>query len=99
MPRSITNLEDAILGGRLLVRRNPVLTWNNASAVIEQDASANKKWSKRKSTGRIDGIVALSMAVGLAMMADDTPGDPQVLLISNGAEPTYNPFGDDDPWT
>lgn len=65
MPRSITDTEDAILKGRLKVLRNPVLTWCNASAVIEQDASGNKKWSKRKATGRIDGIVALSMALGL----------------------------------
>lgn len=66
MPRSITELETVILTGRLKVRRNPVLTWNSASAVLEQDASENKKWTKRKSTGRIDGIVALCQAVGLA---------------------------------
>lgn len=66
MPRSIGVLEDAVMEGELRVRKNPVLTWNSASAVIEQDAQANKKWEKRKSTGRIDGIVALSMAVGVA---------------------------------
>jgi phage terminase large subunit-like protein len=66
MPRSITTTEDAILGSRLRVQKNPVLTWNAASAVLAQDAQENRKWEKRKSTGRIDGIVALSMAVGLA---------------------------------
>lgn len=66
MPRSIGILEEAVLAGKLRVRKNPVLTWNSASAVIEQDAQANKKWEKRKSTGRIDGIVALCMAVGAA---------------------------------
>lgn len=64
MPRSITTLEDAVLHGRLRVRFNPCLRWNSASAVLEQDPAGNKKWEKRKSTGRIDGIVCLSMAVG-----------------------------------
>ena len=70
MPRSITSTEDVILNGQLKVRRNPVLTWCSASAIIEQDAAENKKWSKRKSTGRIDGIVALSMAIGLALQTE-----------------------------
>jgi phage terminase large subunit-like protein len=73
MPRSITETEDAILQGRLKVLQNPVLTYCSASAVLEQDASGNKKWSKRKSLGRIDGIVALSMAIGCAM----SEGEPE----------------------
>ena len=73
MPRSITDTENAILTGRLKVLRNPVLTWNNASAVVEQDAAENKKWTKRKSTGRIDGVVALSQAIGLIEWLGKTP--------------------------
>lgn len=68
MPRSITAIEDLVLSGKLKVRYNPVLRWNSASAVLEQDATGNKKWEKRKSTGRIDGIVALSMAIGAVSM-------------------------------
>jgi phage terminase large subunit-like protein len=66
MPRSITAIEELVLSGKLRVRYNPVLRWNSASAVLEQDATGNKKWEKRKSTGRIDGIVALCMAIGAA---------------------------------
>jgi phage terminase large subunit-like protein len=66
MPRSVTTMEEAVLSGGLRVRKNPVLTWNSASAVLVEDPAGNKKWDKRKSTGRIDGIVALSMALGLA---------------------------------
>jgi phage terminase large subunit-like protein len=66
MPRSITAIEELVLTGKLKVRFNPVLRWCSASAVLEQDATGNKKWEKRKSTGRIDGIVALSMAIGAA---------------------------------
>jgi phage terminase large subunit-like protein len=79
MPRSITAIEDAILGGRLRVKRNPVLTWCSSSAVLEQDASGNKKWSKRKSLARIDGIVALSMAIGLAM--EDAASEPAGVFV------------------
>lgn len=66
MPRSITSLEDAVLHGRLKVRRNPVLTFASASAVVETDAAGNKKFTKRKSTGRIDALQALCQAVGVA---------------------------------
>lgn len=66
MPRSVTSLEDAVLAGKLRVRRNPVLTFASASAVLATDPAGNKKWEKRKSTGRIDPLVALCMALGLA---------------------------------
>jgi phage terminase large subunit-like protein len=66
MPRSIGAIEEAVLKGKLRVLFNPVLRWNSASAVLESDATGSKKWEKRKSTGRIDGIVALSMALGAA---------------------------------
>ncbi len=69
MPRSIGAIEDAVLKGRLRVKYNPVLRWNSASAVLASDATDNRKWEKRKSTGRIDGIVALSMAIGAATAA------------------------------
>jgi phage terminase large subunit-like protein len=75
MPRSITALEELVLSGKLRVRFNPVLRWNSASAVLEQDAAGNKKWEKRKSTGRIDGIVALSMAIGASQGAKASAGN------------------------
>jgi phage terminase large subunit-like protein len=64
MPQSVTELETVILRRELIVHHNPVLTWNAASAVIEHDAQLSQILSKRKSTGRIDGLVALAMAVG-----------------------------------
>lgn len=81
MPRSITTLEDAILHERIRVKKNPCLTWNAASAVLQEDHQENRKWSKRKSTGRIDGIVALSMAVGAADGADVEVGEPEISFI------------------
>jgi phage terminase large subunit-like protein len=66
MPRSIGATEDAIIKLQIRIRRNPVLRYNSASAVLESDPQGNRRWTKRKSTGRIDGIVAGSMAVGAA---------------------------------
>jgi phage terminase large subunit-like protein len=37
-----------------------------ANTVIALDDAGNRKPSKRKSTGRIDGLVALAMAIGVA---------------------------------
>ena len=52
--------------GKIQVLDNPCLAWNVASAVMEADAQENRCFSKRKRTGRIDGAVALAMAVGAA---------------------------------
>jgi phage terminase large subunit-like protein len=64
MPQSINELEGTVLAHQLEVLSNPVLTWNSASAVTLTDDQNNRVFSKRKSTGRIDGIVAVAMAVG-----------------------------------
>lgn len=67
MPRSVELLEKAVNEGSLIVEKNPVLTWNSASAVLEADPKNNRIFTKRKSRGRIDGIVSLAMAVGLLL--------------------------------
>jgi len=66
MPDSINRLEEAVMRGQLRVKKNPVLTWASASAVLHSDPAGNRKWEKRKSTGKIDALVALSMAIGFA---------------------------------
>jgi len=43
-----------------------VLTMCMANTRVERDASGNRKLNKQKSTGRIDGAVALAMALGVA---------------------------------
>lgn len=80
MAPAIQSLEGMILNKTLRIHRNPVLTWNAASAVIEEDAAANRKFTKRKATGRIDGIVALTMAVGAAAKEHE----PDIPVIDQG---------------
>lgn len=53
--------EADLLNQRLRHGKNPILTWNAANAVVVRDAAGNRKLDKAKSTGRIDGMVALAM--------------------------------------
>jgi phage terminase large subunit-like protein len=73
MSPAVEAMEEAILNGTLRVHVNPVLRWNVASAVLEEDAAGNRKFTKRKATGRIDGLVALAMAVRLAVLNSAKP--------------------------
>lgn len=59
-------LEELILAGKLRHASHPVLRWMAGNVSIEQDAADNWKPSKKKSCERIDGIVALIMAIDLA---------------------------------
>lgn len=49
--------------GKIIHGGNPVLRWMAGNAVVEQDAAENIKPNKKKSTEKIDGIVALIMAL------------------------------------
>ena len=66
MPGSLAELETLILEGRIRILRNPVTISAIMSASIERDPFNNRWFSKRKAVNRIDGVVALAMAVGAA---------------------------------
>ena len=66
MPRSVEEIEELIEKGEIRIQRNPVMSWCAANAVVEPDAHENHKFTKKKGTNRIDGVVALTMAVGVA---------------------------------
>jgi len=57
-------LEKLVLGVQLRHGNNPVLNWNASNISVEKDYADNYKPSKRKSIEKIDGIVALIMALG-----------------------------------
>lgn len=67
-------LERLIMGRELAHGGNPVLRWMASNVSTEMDAAGNIKPSKKKSTERIDGIVASIMAIGrmnLSLAGDD----------------------------
>lgn len=66
MPHSITRLEDAILDERIIIDSSPVTYSCAANAAIESDGQGNRAFDKKKSRGRIDGMVTTAMAVGAA---------------------------------
>lgn len=66
MPHSIELLEKDITENNIIIKFNPCLRWNAASAVLESDNKENKVFAKKKSSGRIDGVVSLAMARGCA---------------------------------
>ncbi|WP_444454071.1 terminase large subunit [Rhodobacter capsulatus] len=66
MAPAIDLFERLAAEGQLRHGGHPILTMCAANAVIERDAAGNRKLAKHKSTGRIDGMVALAMALGTA---------------------------------
>ena len=65
MGPAVDLLETAILNRELRHGNHPTLTWNVANAVIEIDPAGSRKISKKRSRERVDGLVALTMAIGL----------------------------------
>jgi len=61
-------VETMVLKGNLAHGGNPVLAWNVSNVAIRVDPAENKKPDKEKSIERIDGAVALIMAIGRAML-------------------------------
>lgn len=74
MSPAMDALERELLAGRIAHAGHPVLKMCAANAVVRSekgaarpgDEAGNRKLDKSKSTGRIDGMVALVMAMGIA---------------------------------
>jgi phage terminase large subunit-like protein len=72
MTPAIDALETALVNCMMRHGSNPVMTMCAANAIAIRDAAGNRKLDKSKSTGRIDGIVALAMAIGSASQSTDS---------------------------
>jgi len=67
MSPGMKELYKLLLEGKVIHGGNPVLRWMAGNVVAEIDAAENIKPSKKKSTEKIDGIVALIMALDRAI--------------------------------
>ena len=67
-------LEVLLLSERLDHGDNEVLAWMAANMHVQVDKNENKMPTKKHSTGRIDGMSALIMAIGRSMEEDDAAG-------------------------
>jgi phage terminase large subunit-like protein len=66
MSPALRDLEAVLLQGKMRHGNHPVLTMCAANAVVTSDPAGNRKLNKAKAAGRIDGMVALAQAVGVA---------------------------------
>lgn len=68
MPSSFQETENAAIERRLTVCRSGLMRFNVSSAVVREDpaGTGNRIFDKRRSTGRIDGLVAMAMGIGAA---------------------------------
>jgi phage terminase large subunit-like protein len=80
MSPAVRDLETLILERKLRHGGHPVLTMCISNSVIERGDAGNRKLSKKRSTGRIDGAVALVMAIGVAPAAWTAKVDVQALI-------------------
>jgi phage terminase large subunit-like protein len=64
MAPALDALETVALQHRLQHGMHPVMTMCAANATVVTDPAGNRKLEKAKSTGRIDGMQALAMAIG-----------------------------------
>lgn len=66
MSPAMRELESALLEENVRHGNHPVLTMCAANAVVTSDPAGNRKLNKAKAAGRIDGMVSLTMAFGVA---------------------------------
>lgn len=71
MAPALDALEAELLNGRIAHGGHPVLTMCAANAVVTKDPTGARKLDKAKATGRIDGLQALAMAMGVASRATE----------------------------
>ena len=66
MSPALRDLETIILNRRMRHGSHPVLSMCASNSTVQMDPAGNRKLSKAKSHGRIDGMVALAMAASVA---------------------------------
>jgi phage terminase large subunit-like protein len=75
MSPALRELETLLLARQLRHGMHPILTMCAANATVQRDPADNRKFTKTKSTGRIDGMVALAMAVSGATVDEQINSD------------------------
>ena len=84
MSPALCALESALVEGTIAHGNHPALTEAARNAVVVTHPAGNRKLDKKTSTGRIDGLVALTMAIGIAPSAAPiapVPDDAQFISI------------------
>ena len=80
MSPAVDIVERLVVQKKLRHGAHPVLSWCAANAVVTRDPAGGRKFDKAKSTGRIDALVALAMALSLALLRAAKPIDIEALI-------------------
>jgi len=80
MSPALRDLESIILEKKLRHGDHPVLMMCASNAVADRDPAGNRKMSKKRAAGRIDGMTALVMAFGVAPLRTAVQFDPEALI-------------------
>lgn len=81
MSPALRALESAILNKKIAHGNHPVLSMCAGNATVQIDPAGNKKFAKKKSSGRIDGMVALAMAMSVAGTYQEAPAKRYQMLF------------------
>lgn len=80
MSPALDSLEAELLNGRVAHGMHPALSMCAVNATTTKDPAGNRKLDKSKATGRIDGMVALAMALGAATSQTVEQKKPLILM-------------------
>ena len=80
MSPAVDIVERLVVQKKLRHGAHPVLQWCAANAVVTRDPAGGRKFDKAKSSGRIDALVALAMALSLALLRAEKPIDIEALI-------------------
>ena len=76
MATPTSELERLVVAGGIEHPNNPILNWNSNNIIVTQDPAGNIKPDKMKSEQKIDGIVALIIAIGIAIADNKETDNP-----------------------
>lgn len=83
MAPALDEMEALALNGQLRHGNHPILTWNASNAIVTKSPAGDRKLDKSKATARIDGLVALAMAIG-AMVGEAREATPDYQMFVLG---------------
>src|SRR5690606_31992947 len=85
MSPALREFESILLNQKIAHGNHPVLRMCAANAKVQQEPSTgDRKLTKAKSRGRVDGMVALAMAIGVA-----TTGTEEEVPVSPWEDPNF----------
>jgi phage terminase large subunit-like protein len=81
MAPAFDDFETVLIEHKLKHGGSPVMRWQASNLIVQRDEAGNRKPDKRRSFDKIDGVVSLIMAVGVAMRTKiEAPQELQVFV-------------------